>query len=54
MLSRNSPLGLVVGNEMLLRNSELTDKLIPKRPQWLSRTGLDQVPVQGSDHGVGG
>ncbi|MGU5740669.1 EAL domain-containing protein [Aeromonas caviae] len=42
MLSRNSPLGLVVGNEMLQRNSELTDKLIPK-----DRNGyLEQVSTR--------
>ncbi|MFQ2094480.1 EAL domain-containing protein [Aeromonas taiwanensis] len=29
MLSRTSPLGLVVGKEMLLRESRLTDRLIP-------------------------
>ena len=33
MLSRNSPLGLVVGQKMLLRDSQLTDRLIPSDSQ---------------------
>lgn len=33
MLSRNSPLGLVVGQKMLLRDSQLTDRLIPPDSQ---------------------
>lgn len=33
MLSRNSPLGLVVGEKMLLRDSQLTDRLIPPDSQ---------------------
>lgn len=46
MLSRNSPLGLVVGQEMLLRDSQLTDRLIPSDSQGYLEEASGKYPFK--------
>ncbi|MGS3142131.1 EAL domain-containing protein [Aeromonas sanarellii] len=46
MLSRNSPLGLVVGQQMLLRDSRLTDRLIPEESQGYLEQASTRYPFK--------
>ena len=46
MLSRNSPLGLVVGQQMLLRDNQLTDRLIPEESQGYLEQASTRYPFK--------